>query len=360
MRDRLWLPGASTVSRRQALALGAAGAAWAAYPDHAAAQAAPKPPAKPTGQVIVGLSQEPTVFNPLMPHIEVDQGVHFNLFSPLWGVDAKGNFFPQLAAEIPSVENGGISEDGLTWRIKLRPGVTWHDGAPFSADDVKFTLDLINNPHFRAWSRNGHELVTDIKVVSPTEITWRMKHAYAPYPSILSWTFIVPQHILAKADDPNTAPFNNAPVGTGPFRWSERMPGDHVTLVANEHFFGTGPYLERVVFRYIPDLTVLFTQFQTGAIDYTGIQGITADHYKEAIKIPGRTVVPGPAAFVESITMNLSKPVFQDPAVRQALYYGMDKKSIIDAIYYGLPKETETFLPREVLGVQSRSAQARL
>ena len=77
----------------------------------------------------------------------------------------------------------------------------------------------------------------------------------------------MPQHILAKADDPNSAPFNNAPVGTGPFRWSERMPGDHITLVANERFFGTGPYLERVVFRYIPDLTVLFTQFQTGAID---------------------------------------------------------------------------------------------
>ncbi|HEY6431830.1 MAG TPA: peptide ABC transporter substrate-binding protein [Acetobacteraceae bacterium] len=350
MGDQVWLsPDAGRgLSRRQALALGLGGtAAWASGISTAAGQGTPQPPSKPTGQVIVGLSQEPTVFNPLMPHIEVDQGVHFNLFSPLWGVDEKGNFFPQLATEIPTVENGGISEDGLDWRIKLRPDVKWHDGEPFSADDVKFTLDLINNKNFRALNRAGHELVGDIKVVSPTEITWHMQKAFAPYPSILSWTFIVPAHILGKAADPNTAPFNNAPVGTGPFRWSERMPGDHVTLVANEHFFGTGPYLERVVFRYIPDLTVLFTQFQTGAVDYTGIQGITADHYNEAIKIPGRKVVPGPAAFVESITMNQGKPVFQDPAVRQALYYGMDKKSIIDAIYYGLPTETETYLPRE-------------
>jgi peptide/nickel transport system substrate-binding protein len=339
------------IPRRTALALGlSAGAAWGARPIGAAAQATAKPPAKPTGQVIVGLSQEPTVFNPLLPHIEVDQGVHWNLFSPLWGVDDNGNFFPQLAAEIPTVENGGISEDGLTWKIKLRPGVTWHDGAPFTTDDVKFTLELINNPNFRAYSRNGHELVRDLQVLSPTEIAWRMQKAYAPYPSILSWTFIVPQHILAKASDPNTAPFNNAPVGTGPFRWGERMPGDHVTLIANEHFFGTGPYLERLVFRYIPDLTVLFTQFQTGAIDYTGIQGITADHYNEAIKIPGRKVVVGPSGSFESITMNLSRPAFQDPAVRQALYYGMDKETIIKEIYYGVMTSTESFLPHQSWG----------
>ena len=318
MRNSLWTPRSAgrEISRRGALALGAgAGAAlWAGRAVGQAAQNAPPPPSKPTGQVIVGLSQEPTVFNPLMPHIEVDQGVHWNLFNPLWGVAPNGNLIPQLAAEIPTVENGGISEDGLNWRIKLRPGVKWHDGEPFTADDVKFTLDLINNKNFRAWSRNGHELVGDIKVNSPTDITWRMQKAYAPYPSILSWTFIVPQHILGKAADPNTAPFNNSPVGTGPFRWSERMPGDHITLVANQHFFGTGPYLERLVFRYIPDLTVLFTQFQTGAIDYTSIQGITADHYNEAIKIPGRKVVAGPSGSVESITMNLGAPGVPGPS----------------------------------------------
>jgi peptide/nickel transport system substrate-binding protein len=335
------------ISRRAALGLGLSAGAWGVQPHWVAAQATPKPPAKPTGQVIVGLSQEPTVFNPLLPHIEVDQGVHWNLFSPLWGVDDKGNFTPQLAAEIPTVENGGISEDGLTWKVKLRPGVTWHDGEPFTADDVKFTLDLINNPNFRAYSRNGHELVSDIQVTSPTEIGWRMKKVYAPYLSILSWTFIVPQHILSKASDPNTAPFNNAPVGTGPFRWGERMAGDHITLVTNDHYFGTGPYLERVVFRYIPDLTVLFTQFQTGAIDHTSIQGITADHYNEAVKIPGRKIIVGPGPFTESITMNQSRPVFQDPAVRQALYAAMDKDSIIKAIYYGLPTPTESFLPRQ-------------
>ncbi|MBU6497103.1 MAG: peptide ABC transporter substrate-binding protein, partial [Rhodospirillales bacterium] len=334
------------LSRRQLLGTGvAAGMAGLVRP--VSAQAQTKPPAHPTGHVIIGFSQEPTVFNPLMPHIEVDQGIYWNLFSPLWIANQNGEIVPQLAAEMPTVANGGLSKDGLSWKVKLRPGVKWHDGAPFTADDVKFTFELLKNPKFRAWSRGGYELMEDIKVESPTEVSWKISKPFAPFVSILSWTFIVPAHILGKAADPNTSPFNNAPVGTGPFMWKERVPGDHITLAANPHFLGTGPYLEEVIFKYIPDLTVMFTQFQTGAIDYIGLQGITADHYGQAKKLTDRNVVVGPAPFIESIMLNLSKPQFQDRAVRQALYYGMDNKSIIEQIYYGLPKPTSTYLPTQ-------------
>jgi len=334
------------LSRRQLLA-GAGIAAGAAGLLPAPARAQSKPPARPTGHVIIGFSQEPTVFNPLMPHIEVDQGVYWNLFSPLWMADQTGEIVAQLAAEIPTVANGGLSSDGLSWRVKLRPGVTWHDGKPFTAEDVKFSFDLLNNPKFRAWSRTGYELMQDIKVESPTEISWKLSKPFAPFMSILCWTFMVPAHILGKAADPNTAPFNNAPVGTGAFMWKERVPGDHITLAANPHFFGTGPYLEQIIFKYIPDLTVMFTQFQTGAIDYIGLQGITADHYGQAKKLADRNVVVGPAPFIESITLNLSKPQFREREVREALYYVMDNKSIIEQIYYGLPKPTSTYLPTQ-------------
>ena len=310
------------------------------------AQAA-TPPSKPAGQIVIGFSQEPTVFNPLMLHIEVDEGVYFNLFSALWRVDPDGSYVPDLVAEMPTVENGGISADGLNWKLKLRDDVKWHDGAPFSAEDVKYSIDLINNPNFRAGRRAGHELVKDLKVVSPTELTFRLEKAYAPYPAILSWTFLVPKHILEKEADPNTAAFNNAPIGTGPFKWSERVPGDHITLVANPDYYGDGPYVERLVFKYIPDMTVMYTQFQTGDIDYTGIQGITPDHYEEAKGLADRKVGPVPQPFIENIAVNTGLPVFQDPAVREALYYGMDKRSIVEAIYYGLPTLTESFLPAQ-------------
>jgi peptide/nickel transport system substrate-binding protein len=335
-------------SRRGLFAIGGAAAAALAV-GRASAQgtSAGRPPERPRGQVVVGLSQEPTVFHPLMPGIEVDQGVWWNLFSPLWIIDPDGKFVPDLAAEVPTQANGGISEDGLLWKVKLRRDAKWHDGTPFTAEDVKFSLELINNTSFRVNNRVGHSLVKEITVTAPDEIHWRMETAYAPYLSILSLTFIVPKHLLASATDPNSTPFHNAPVGTGPFRWGSRTPGDNIQLTANTAYHGSGPYLERLVFKYIPDLTVMYTQFRTGQVDYTGIQGISPNFAREAQALRGRTVHVSSRASVESIAPNLEFGPLADKAVRQALYMSVNKKALIEALYYGLPEPTESFLPQE-------------
>lgn len=336
--------------RRDMLALGllAGTGALAGGNGRVSAQTrAAAPPTKPRGQVVAGISQEPTVFNPLMPGSEVDQGVWWQLFSPLWHVDPQGRLVPDLAREVPSLGNGGLSADGLTWKIRLRPGVTWHDGTPFTAEDVKYTLELINTPGFRVRNRVGHSLVREIRVVAPDEIHWRMESAYSPYLSILALTFIVPKHILGKAADPNTAPFNSAPIGTGAFRWGERVAGDHLLLTANPAYHGEGPHLECVVFKYVPDLTMLYTQFRTGQVDYLGIGGISAHFVKEAQGLRGRRISLSPTPFVEHIALNLEFGPFADKAVRQALYLAMDKTARIDALYYGLPVPTESFLPRQ-------------
>ena len=171
------------------MALGGAAGVFAPnlLTDPAFSQNAPR---TPKGRVVVGLSQEPTVFNPLMAHIEVDDGVHFSVFDALFRIDPKGVIQPNLAAEVPTQKNGGISEDGLNWRIRLRDDVRWHDGKPFTAEDVKFTLELITKPNFRSWRTTGHSLVRDVTVVSPAEITWRMEEAFAPYLSFLTETFM--------------------------------------------------------------------------------------------------------------------------------------------------------------------------
>jgi peptide/nickel transport system substrate-binding protein len=304
-------------------------------------------PAKPTGRVIVGLGQEPTVFNPLMVHIEVDDGVHFSVFDALFRIDPQGVIQPNLAVEVPDQKNGGITADGLNWRIRLRDDVHWHDGTPFSAEDVKFTLELIVNPNFRAWRTSGHSLVRDIKVISPTEISWRMEQPFAPYLSFLTETFIVPKHILAKEADPNTSAFNQAPVGTGPFKWGQRVAGDHLELVANADYFGEGPHIERLIFKYIPDLTVLYTQFKSGDVDLVGQPYITPDHYGEAKTLPNRVVTLVPRTSFESFYLNLERPQFKELAVREALYGAIDKESIIQGLYYGVPTPTETFMPRQ-------------
>ncbi len=335
-------------TRRQALTMMALGASGLIMPNILGrGEAFAAPPAKPTGQLIIGFSQEPTVFNPHLIHIEVDEGIHFSVFDPLFNVTPEGTFSAALATEVPTVENGGISADGLTWKIKLRDGVKWHDGTPFTAEDVKFTLELMVDPDFRSWRKTGHELVRDLTVVSPTEITWRMEKPFAPYPSILAATFIVPKHILGAEKDKNSAPFNNAPIGTGPFKWVERIAGDHITLAANTDYFGDGPYLETLVYKYIPDLTVLYTQFKTGDIDVVGLQWITPDHYDEAKGLDGKVVAVVPAATIESVGFNMERPQFKDPAVREALYHAIDKQTIIDALYYGLPAPTESYMPQQ-------------
>jgi peptide/nickel transport system substrate-binding protein len=302
------------------------------------------PPAAPTGRVIVGLSQEPTVFNPLMPHIEVDDGVIFSVFDALFRIDPQGVIVPNLAVEVPTQDNGGISADGLQWRVKLRDDVLWHDGTPFTAEDVKFTLELIVNPDFRAWRTTGHSLVRDITVVSPTELTWRMEEAFAPYLTFLTETFIVPKHILETATDLNENAFNQAPVGTGAFKWGQRLAGDRLELVANPDYFGEGPHIEQVIFKYIPDTTVLYTQFKSGDIDLVG--SIAADNYAEASTLADRVVTLVSKSSMESFYLNVERPQFKDAAVREALYAAIDKHSIIEGLYYGVPVPTETFMPQ--------------
>lgn len=334
------------LNRRQTLLmLGATGLTTIAVPGFFRGEALAKE--APKGQIIIGFSQEPTVFNPHLLHVECDEGVHYAVFDPLFDVDPEGNYFPLLAAEVPTVANGGISADGLNWKIKLRDDVKWHDGKPFTAEDVKFTLELLTDPDFRSWRRTGHELVRDLTVVSPTELTWRMEKPFAPYAAFLASTFIVPKHAFDGVADKNSAPFNNAPIGTGAFKWKKRVAGDHIELEANPDYFGEGPHIQQVVIKYIPDLTVLYTQFKTGDVDLVGVQWITADHYEEAKSLPGRIIELTGVATIESISLNMERPYFKDPAVREALYHALDKQAIIDAIYYGVPTPTESYMPKE-------------
>ena len=284
--------------------------------------------------------------DPRRPHIEVDDGVHQALYSPLWAVSPTGEMLPRLALEVPTVANGGLSADGLTWSIKLRPGVKWHDGTPFTSADVAFSMASVAKPDFPAYSRTGHELVEDIQTPAPDRVTWRMRRPFAPYISILAWFSIVPKHRLE--NEPLVGGhFAEAPVGTGPFKWRERVPGDHITLAANEDYFGEGPLLASVQYKYIPDLTVLYTQFRTGDIDYISLQGITADHDAEAKKLPDRTIHSAAQATIENFYFNLGLPQFREKAVRQAIYLAYDKDSIIQQIYYGLPTVSESYLPQQ-------------
>jgi len=331
------------LTRRDAVFAGAASFALGSLGLASSARAA-APSGKPTGQAILGFSQEVTVLHPLMTANEVDQGVWWNLFSPLWMLDEQGKLVPVLAKSVPTIENGGISADGLTWRVELRRDVKWHDGKPLTAEDIRYSINLMKNPSFRARNRAAFELITSVAIEGDHVITWRLKEPYAPLTFVLSWTFIVPSHILSQDSDPNSPKFAAAPVGTGPFRFVSRKTGDHLILEANANYFGKPPGLNRLIFKYVPDLNAMYTQFKTGEIDFIGLQGIPANFYKEATALSGRRVHAAARSAVENLTLNLAHPALADKAVRKALNIAIDRQSICDLVYYGLPKPANNFL----------------
>ncbi len=298
------------------------------------------------GQCIDAFTQEAVNFNPLLyVNTGVETAVEFSVFDALWRIDPAGEFIPNLAAEIPTTDNGGISKDGLDWTIKLRPGVTWHDGAPFTSKDVVFTLQTLMNPKVAVRSRNGHDHVASYEATDPLTVKVKLKDPFAAY--LVSWqkTSIVPEHILAKEPDINTAAFNTKPVGTGPFILKNRVAGDHIEFAPNPNYHGGAPKLTSLIQKYVPDQQTLYAQFQTGEVTIFDNQGIPPQLYSRAKVLPGVKTVLAPSPFVEFIYFNLGKPQFAEKAVRQALYRAIDRRLWVDAVYYGLPQPTLSYLP---------------
>jgi len=336
------------VSRRQLLTGAAALATAGGLRARRASAQAPRPAAMPQkgGQIIVGITQEPQNFNPVMPTIETQRGVHMAIFDDLWRIDGKGNFVPNLALTIPTQSNGGISRDGTLFTVKLRPGVTWHDGQPFTARDVMFTWKTIMNPAVTAFSTVGFDQIADMWAADDTTLKWKMKQPYAPIADILADMFVVPEHVLGRSADINKDEFNTRrPIGTGPFKFVSRAAGDHIMLEANGAYHGPGPYIDRLIFKYVPDLTVLFTQLKTGEIDVTGLQGIPVDLYPEAKTLTSINLYVDPSTSYETIAPNHLLPMFKDKRMRQALYLAMDKKPIVEKIWLGLAPEAESYVP---------------
>ncbi len=330
------------LSRRQVIKhipLGALAAALASGALPARGRAAGR------GELVDAFTQEAVNFNPLLyVNTGCETAVEYSVFDAMWKIDPKGDFLPNLAVEIPTVANGGISENGLDWTIKLRPDVTWHDGRPFTAKDAIFTLQVLMDPKVAVRSRNGHDHVASYQAADDHTLKIRLKDVFVPY--LVSWqkTSVIPEHILGSAADINTAPFNTNPVGTGPFVFRERVAGDHIGFTPNPRYHGTKSTLAGLIQKVVPDQQTLYTQFRTGEVSIYDLQGIPPQLHQQAAKLPEVAVAVTPTPFVEFVYFNCGKPMFADKRVRQALYLAMDRKSWIDVIYYGLPIPTLSWL----------------
>src|SRR5215217_1182429 len=298
------------------------------------------------GTIIVGTSQEAVNYNPLLyANNGPETAPEVLMFDSLMKLLPDGTLAPNLAAEVPTVENSGISADGLTWTFKLVQNAKWHDGQPFTAADVAFTWNTVMTAN-GVRSRLGHDRVETVETPDDYTVVMKLKEPYAPFQ--LVWTqgttAVIPKHIL-DGKDILTDPFNtSAPVGTGPFKFVEHVGGDHLTVERNPDYHGTPAKVDRIVVQVIPELPTLYGRLKTGEIDVIDHQGIPPDQYEEAQHEEGIVTAPTPSSYVEFIYFNNGSPWFQDKRVKQALYHAIDVDTILETIYYSIYPKSLTYL----------------
>jgi peptide/nickel transport system substrate-binding protein len=304
----------------------------------------------------------------LNPHFAVgtkDQEGSRIFYEPLAGWDDEGNLVPVLAAEIPSKDNDGLTEDGLSVIWKLKRGVKWHDGMPFTADDVVFNWEYARMPETAAVSIASYK---DIKVEKIDDFTVRLNFA-KPTPFwadafVGSYGQIIPKHLFAdyigaKSRD---APTNLKPVGTGPYLFVDFKPGDVVRAKLNpDYHVPNRPYFDTLEVKGGGDaVSAARAVLQTGEYDYAWNMQVEDEillRLESAGKGKVSIVEAGAVEFImlnttdpavevdgERASIKTRHPLFSDPAVRQAVNLLIDRASIEKFIYGRTGAATANFL----------------
>ncbi len=288
------------------------------------------------GELRVATQRSPNTLNPILSANTTEGFVNRLSFDTLVSVDGSGKkTVPILATEVPTEANGGISKDGLTITYHLHSGVKWHDGVPFSSKDVKFSWQAMMNPANNVNERVGYEDVKSVDTPNATTVVFHLKHKFAPFVDTVfaesdSPVCIIPEHALARFANLNQIPFNQNPIGTGPFKVARWVRGDHIELVANDDYFMGKPKLRRIIVREIPDENTSLNALRSHDVDW--IFEASEQLYK-TIKARGDkdvNVILQEKPQTLQMLVNLSHPPLDDLRIRQALSYAIDKQTLVD------------------------------
>ena len=239
--------------------------------------------------------------------------------------DDKGNAIPSLCLKVPTKANGLISADGKSLTFRLRRGVLWHDGKPFTSADVAFTVKTILDPRTNVLTREGWDLITRVDTPDAYTVIFRLKKPYAAfinhYFTPVGNPAILPKHLLAGADI-NRNPYNSLPIGLGPFRYVRWARGNDVVMEAFPQWWGGAPKLKRIIFKIIPDANSVFVALQSHAIDmYVRVPNA---QYQSVARTAGTRTISHDVTSYGHIDFNLKNPMLADPQVRQALARAID------------------------------------
>jgi peptide/nickel transport system substrate-binding protein len=267
--------------------------------------------------IFVGIGAEPATLDPQALDDGAERAVNDNIYEALYSRDTEGNLSPGLAAELP------VQIDPLTWEIKLKEGISFHNGEPLDATAVAYSLKRIVDPELASNQFSYASTITDAVVVDPLTVRVTTE---APDPALtarLYWIKIVPPVYAEEAG------FAEAPVGTGPFKFSRWDRGQEVVLEANADYWGDAPDIDGVTFRFIPEASTRLAGLLSGELDL--ITNVAPEFVPQLPKV---ATVQGLELPYILLNAKEGSPI-ADVRVRQALLYAIDREALADGLFEG-------------------------
>jgi len=286
------------------------------------------------GTAVIAVVADPGHFNPGITTSSNVHAVADSMFNGLVALDRELKPVPDLAA------SWTISDDSTVFTFSLAPDARWHDGAPLTSADVKFTFDdVLFKYHARTKAGLG-AMVERIETPDDRTVVFRLKKPYGALLQGLDVTEapILPKHLFFSGD-PNLNPANLKPVGTGPFRFGQYRAGEGVTLVRNPDYFKPGlPYLDKLVIRVIPDDNTRLLALIGGEVDYiSSVSGPDLERLKKSggIALVGTTRESGGSNCIMTLGFNLERPPTAKLGVRQAIAHAIDRGQMLRQVIFG-------------------------
>ncbi|MEY4221610.1 MAG: hypothetical protein RL334_252, partial [Chloroflexota bacterium] len=318
-------------------------------PTAAEPEAAPK-------VVTITFTQEPDSLSPPYTGMWFSQITQAFWLRGLWRFDAEGTPVLDVAAEIPTKENGGVSADDKTITVKLNPDAKWSDGEMMSADDFVFTYQMIISPKnavVTSYPYKDH--VASVEAKDAHTLVIKFNEPFAPWVTSVfagsaASTPVLPKHVLQPVFDKDgtldKADWNRAPtVGNGPFVFKEWESGSHILFVRNENWFGPKPKVDQIFLRMVPDDAAQLASIKAGDTDIGVYLSFSDIPEVEDSGAAGIGIDQG--GYVESWFMNLdpkrSNPAMQDPKVRLAIALATDRFKITKDLLYDKTTPIGTF-----------------
>ncbi|RXJ01109.1 peptide-binding protein [Anaerobacillus alkaliphilus] len=292
--------------------------------------ATPSGEPKQGGNLVLGTSGEPVLFNSLYHQDSASADVTDLVFAGLMRTNENLEVVPSIAVDFPE-----ISEDGLEWTYTMREGVLFHDGQEVTAEDVAFTYNIFLHEDYTGPRAGSFTALDKVEAINDYQVKYTLNEADARFSTLMGYG-ILPKHILGDipiGDLEEYREFNiDQPIGAGPFKFVSWTPGQNLVVEAFDEYFEGRPYLDRVTFRFASDANALVLLLETGDIDHMIVpttELATVQSYDHV------TVSDVLALRYDYIGWNLDRPLFQDVRVRQALTLAIDRQEIVDTIMEG-------------------------